>query len=100
MVLHFRPTFSPAAAGGPGGGVHGNGFHARTTMRRLLFVAFALAIVGLIVTGAIQLQRTDDSITIEINKKRVAEDARKVIKRGKDVLRKAEASIEREVEQQ
>jgi hypothetical protein len=68
-------------------------------MRRLLFVAFALAVVGLIVTGAIQLNRTNDSITIEINKKRVAEDARKVLKRGKDVLRKAEAELERDVDQ-
>ncbi|MGD9724109.1 MAG: hypothetical protein AB7O59_22975 [Pirellulales bacterium] len=63
-------------------------------MTRALFFLLALAIVGLIITGAIQLQRTDDTITIQINKDRVAEDAKKVVKRGQDVLRKAEASLD------
>lgn len=66
---------------------------------RALFFLGVLAIIGLIVTGAIQLQRSNDSITIEINKQRVAEDAKRVISGGKEVLRKAEASLDREAEQ-
>jgi hypothetical protein len=65
---------------------------------RALFFLGILAIIGLIVTGAIQLQRTDDTITIEINKQRVAEDAKKVVGRGREVLRKAEASLDKEIE--
>jgi hypothetical protein len=63
--------------------------------RALLFLA-ALAIIGLIITGAIQLQRSDDSITIQINKNQVREDAKKVVNRGREVLRKAEATLDNE----
>jgi hypothetical protein len=65
---------------------------------RALFFLGVLAIIGLIVTGAIQLQRSDDSITIEINKQRVAEDAKRVISGGKQVLHKAEASLDQDSE--
>jgi hypothetical protein len=69
-------------------------FVGEPIMRKLVFLLCAAAVVGLIVTGAIRLQRTDDTITIQIDKERVATDARKVIDRGKAVLRKAEATIE------
>ncbi len=65
---------------------------------RALFFLGILAVIGLIVTGAIQLQRTDDTITIEINKQRVAEDAKNVVSRGKEVLRKAEVTLDKDSE--
>lgn len=61
---------------------------------RAVFFLGALAIIGLIITGAIHLQRTDDSITIEINKHRVAEDAKTVVDKSRTVLRQAEASLD------
>ena len=66
---------------------------------RALFFLGILAVIGLIVTGAIQLQRSDDTITIEINRQRVAEDAKKVVKTGRAVLRKAEASLDKELDE-
>jgi hypothetical protein len=67
-------------------------------MMKALFFLVALAVVGLIITGAIRLQRTDNTITIEIDKGRVAEDARQVVKRGKQALHKAEATLDRAAE--
>lgn len=62
-------------------------------MRILIFLA-ALAVVGLIVTGAIKLQKTDqNTITIQIDRKQVKEDAARVVKRGKAVLEEAENVI-------
>jgi hypothetical protein len=69
-------------------------------MIRALFFLAALAVVALVVTGAIRLQRSDDTITIQIDKARVAEDARAAVKRGKQVLRKAEASLDEEPNRQ
>jgi hypothetical protein len=67
---------------------------------RAVFFLGVLAIIGLIITGAIQLQRTDDTITIEIHKSRVAQDAKTVVNKGKTVLRKAEASLDEAAERQ
>ena len=67
-------------------------------MIRALFFLAALAVVALIVTGAIRLQKSDDSITIQIDKARVAEDARAAIGRGKQVLQNAEASLDQQPE--
>ena len=67
---------------------------------RAVFFLGALAIIGLIVTGAIQLQRTDDTITIEINKSRVAQDAKTVVNKGRTVLRKAEATLDDDTRRQ
>jgi hypothetical protein len=62
---------------------------------KLLVFLVALAIVGLIVTGAITLQKTDDNkITIQIDRSRVREDAARVVEKGKRVLRGAEAALE------
>ena len=55
-------------------------------MRLLLFLG-VLAVIGLIVTGAITLQRSaDDTITIKIDRTRVRQDAATVVEKGKDVL--------------
>jgi hypothetical protein len=62
-------------------------------MKALFFLA-ALAIVGLVVTGAISLHKSGDTISIEIDKQEVAEDARAVIKEGKEIFHKAESSID------
>ena len=69
-------------------------------MTRIIFFLGALAVIGLIITGAIQLRRTDESITIEINRGQVREDARSVVDHGKRVLRKAEAALDEDVERQ
>ena len=69
-------------------------------MIRALFFLAALAVVGLIVTGAIRLTRSDNSITIQIDKKRVAEDAQAVVKKSRQALRKAEATLDREADRQ
>jgi hypothetical protein len=62
-------------------------------MRFLLFLA-ALAIVALIVTGAITLGRSDDQkITIQIDKNRVKQDAAAVIEKGREVLRSGESRL-------
>jgi hypothetical protein len=64
-------------------------------MRLLLFLA-VLAVIGLIVTGAITLQRTDDKkITIQIDRGRVREDAAKAFEKGKEVLEDAESALRR-----
>jgi hypothetical protein len=68
--------------------------HGVTIMARAFFFLAALAIIALIITGAIQLQRTDDTITIQINKDRVRQDAKTALDRGRDVLRKAEKSLD------
>ncbi|REK19302.1 MAG: hypothetical protein DWQ37_01535 [Planctomycetota bacterium] len=62
-------------------------------MRLLLFLG-ALAVIGLIITGAITLQRTDDnSITIKIDRTQVREDASKVVEKGKDVIEGAGSAL-------
>lgn len=66
-------------------------------MRLLMFLAVA-AVIGLIVTGAITLQRSDDNkITIQIDKTKVREEATEVIEKGKEVIQGVrEASRERQ----
>ncbi|MEX0677864.1 MAG: hypothetical protein WD063_12355 [Pirellulales bacterium] len=62
-------------------------------MRFLLFLA-ALVLVGLIITGAITLGRSDDqTITIQINEGRVKKDAAAAIKKGKEVLGGAQSRL-------
>lgn len=62
-------------------------------MRLLLFLG-VLAVIGLIVTGAITLQRSDDNtITIQIDKDRVKEDAAGVVEKGKEVIGDAKAAL-------
>jgi hypothetical protein len=63
---------------------------------RILFLLAALAIVGLIVTGAITLTRTDDQkITIQIDRARVRQDAKAALEKGKAVLEDAESALRR-----
>lgn len=61
---------------------------------RLLLILAVLAVIGLIVTGAITLQRSNnDTITIQIDKGRVKEDAERVIDKGREVLKDAGAAL-------
>jgi hypothetical protein len=63
---------------------------------RILFFLAALAVLGLIVTGAITLQRTDDQkITIQIDRGRVRQDAAAAFEKGKEVLEGAESAVRR-----
>jgi hypothetical protein len=58
-------------------------------MRILLFLG-VLAVVGLVVTGAIKLQSSaDNTISIQIDKDRVKEDAGIVVRKGKEAIREA-----------
>ncbi len=62
-------------------------------MRLLVFLG-VLAVIGLVVTGAIKLQRSDtDTITIQIDKTKVKEDAAVVVERGKEAFSEAESAI-------
>ena len=61
-------------------------------MRLLVFLG-ALAIGGLIVTGAIKLQKTDRSITIQVDRQQVRQDATRLIEEGKDLVEDAEAAL-------
>jgi hypothetical protein len=53
----------------------------------------ALAIGGLIVTGAIKMKKSDSSITIQIDRQAVREDAEKLVEEGKEFLEEAEAAV-------
>ncbi len=62
-------------------------------MRILIFLG-VLAIIGLIVTGAITLQRSNDNtITIQIDKGRVKQDAATVLEKGKEVIQDARSAL-------
>jgi hypothetical protein len=62
-------------------------------MKTLVFLA-ALAIVGLIVTGAIHMQKTNDNtLTIQVDKDRVEQDAERVVQEGANLLHQAEADL-------
>ncbi len=62
-------------------------------MRILVFLG-VLAIIGLIVTGAITLQRSNDNtITIQIDKSRVKQDAAIVVGKGKEVIQDARTAL-------
>lgn len=61
---------------------------------RILFFLGVLAIVGLVVTGAIKLQSSaDNTISIQIDKDRVKEDATIVVRKGKEVIREASEAL-------
>jgi hypothetical protein len=63
-------------------------------MKVLVFLA-ALAIVGLVVTGAIHLQKTNDNtLDIQVDKARVEQDAERVVDEGKALFHKAEADLQ------
>ncbi len=53
----------------------------------------ALAIVGLIITGAIKLQRgPDNTVQVQVDRAKVREDALHVIEGSKEVLEEAESA--------
>lgn len=64
---------------------------------RILFFLAVLAVIGLIITGAITLTRTDDQkITIQIDRGRVRQDAATAFEKGKEVFEDAEAALHHE----
>ena len=65
---------------------------------RILFFLAALAIAGLVVTGAIRMQKSGDTISIQINKKQVKEDAARVLEEGREVLEDAHSALRRDRE--
>jgi hypothetical protein len=67
---------------------------SRGNLMRLLLILGVLAVIGLVVTGAITLQRSDDNkITIQIDKGKVKEEAATVMEKGKEVLQGAGSSL-------
>ncbi len=65
---------------------------------RILFFLLVLAGVGLVITGAVKLNRSGDNISIEIDKKRVAEDARGVVNEGRELLESARSRLDKDNE--
>ena len=62
-------------------------------MKALVFFA-ALAVVGLVVTGAIKLQRSSDhTLSIQIDESRVKQDADRVVEEGKHLFQEAESTL-------
>jgi hypothetical protein len=57
-------------------------------MKIFMFLA-ALAVVGLVVTGAIKFQKSDSSISIQIDRAKVSQEAEMVVDKSEDVLREA-----------
>jgi hypothetical protein len=63
-------------------------------MKTLVFLA-ALAVVGLVVTGAIKLQKTsDNNLTIQVDENRVADDAHRAVDEGREILHQAESALQ------
>lgn len=61
---------------------------------KFLFFLAALAVIALIITGAITLQRSpDQTITIQIDKTRVKQDAATALEKGKEVFQGAESAL-------
>ena len=58
-------------------------------MKLFVFLG-VLAVIGLVVTGAITLQKSSDNkITIQIDRVKVREDAKRVVEGGRHVLDEA-----------
>ena len=57
-----------------------------------MFLA-AVAVIGLIVTGAIKFQKSDSTISIQIDRARVREEAKIVVDKSKEVLREAGSAL-------
>ena len=61
---------------------------------RLLLILGVLAVVGLVITGAITLQRGEDNkISIQIDKSKVKQEAETVMEKGKEVLQGAGSAL-------
>lgn len=61
-------------------------------MKFLMFLV-ALAVVGLVVTGAIKFQKSDNTISIQIDRAKVREEAKIVVDKSKEVLREAGSAL-------
>ena len=67
--------------------------HRGIRMKAFFFLA-ALAVVGLVVTGAIKMQKTNDNtISIQIDKQRVQEDENRLIDEGRHLLDNAGSAL-------
>ena len=66
-------------------------------MRLIIFLG-VLAVIGLVVTGAIKLQKAPDAntISIQIDKQAVCADAERVVEEGRHVLQEAEAAVQQD----
>jgi hypothetical protein len=60
---------------------------------KFLMLLAALAVVGLVVTGAIKFQKSDSSISIQIDRAKVRQEAEMVVDKSKDVLREAGSAL-------
>jgi hypothetical protein len=61
-------------------------------MKIFLFLV-ALAVAGLIVTGAIKFQKSDNTISIQIDRAKVREEAKMVVDKSREVLREAGSAL-------
>jgi hypothetical protein len=61
-------------------------------MRLLVFLG-ALAIGGLIVTGAIKMKKSDTAITIQVDRQQVRQEAGRLIEDGKELIDEAETAL-------
>ncbi len=61
-------------------------------MKFLMFLV-ALAVVGLVVTGAIKFQKSDNTISIQIDRAKVREEAKNVVDKSKEVFREAGSAL-------
>jgi Tfp pilus assembly protein PilX len=63
-------------------------------MKTLVFLAL-LAVVGLVITGAIKMQKSsNNTISIQIDEDRVGEEARRAVNEGEQILHQAEAAVQ------
>jgi hypothetical protein len=67
-------------------------FNEDSNMRVLFFLS-ALAVVGLVITGAIKFQKSDQTISIQIDRERTHDEAERVVEEGRTILQEAEASL-------
>lgn len=83
-----------AVASGPSALI-GNGILRGHEMKYLFFLA-ALAVIALLITGAIKLQPSsseNQTITIQIDKGRVKQNAAAALEKGKKVIEGAESAL-------
>jgi hypothetical protein len=61
-------------------------------MRTLFFLA--LIVVGLVIAGVLQIQKTGDSISIHVDKERLHEVEQNAAKTGGELLQKAQTNLQ------
>ena len=61
-------------------------------MKIFMFLV-ALALVGLVATGAIKFQKSNNTISIQIDRAKVRKEAEIVVDKSKEVLREAGSAL-------